>query len=304
MPQPARAQPRERAQHRLRPGDQRLLGDLDEQREAGRRQLGRARVERLGSALRNRENGASSPWSDAIRSAASRAARSSAITLSSRRAASSSASAPCTVAVLGAAAHQRLVADDRSVAQVDDRLEDGPEVQLIHRPESSHRAFRHHDGNSIGESGPGPPRPRSASGPMAPTAGYTGTPLPRKLGIKPGHRVALLGAPDGVRGRTLGAARRTCSVRRRAGGKADVIVTLPHAPRGARAAAARAAGDDGARRGAVDRLAQARVEGADRHHRGRACARSRCRPGWSTTRSARSTRRGAGCGSSSGCEDR
>lgn len=26
-------------------------------------------------------------------------------------------------------------------------------------------------------------------------AGYSGTPLPRKLGIKPGHRVLLLGAP-------------------------------------------------------------------------------------------------------------
>ncbi|GAA4588307.1 DUF3052 family protein [Actinoplanes octamycinicus] len=28
-------------------------------------------------------------------------------------------------------------------------------------------------------------------------AGYSGTPLYRKLGIKPGHRVALLDAPDG-----------------------------------------------------------------------------------------------------------
>ncbi|GAA0561310.1 DUF3052 family protein [Paractinoplanes ferrugineus] len=28
-------------------------------------------------------------------------------------------------------------------------------------------------------------------------AGYSGTPLPRKLGIKPGHRVALLEAPAG-----------------------------------------------------------------------------------------------------------
>jgi hypothetical protein len=27
--------------------------------------------------------------------------------------------------------------------------------------------------------------------------GYSGTPLPRKLGIKDGHRVALVGAPDG-----------------------------------------------------------------------------------------------------------
>jgi hypothetical protein len=28
-------------------------------------------------------------------------------------------------------------------------------------------------------------------------AGYSGTPLPRKLGIKPGHRVALLAGPPG-----------------------------------------------------------------------------------------------------------
>lgn len=28
-------------------------------------------------------------------------------------------------------------------------------------------------------------------------AGYSGTPLPKKLGIRPGHRVALLDAPDG-----------------------------------------------------------------------------------------------------------
>ena len=30
------------------------------------------------------------------------------------------------------------------------------------------------------------------------SAGYSGTPLPRKLGIKDGHRVAVLGAPVGV----------------------------------------------------------------------------------------------------------
>lgn len=28
-------------------------------------------------------------------------------------------------------------------------------------------------------------------------AGYSGTPLPKKLGIKEGHRVAVVGAPDG-----------------------------------------------------------------------------------------------------------
>ena len=36
------------------------------------------------------------------------------------------------------------------------------------------------------------------------TAGYSGTPLPRKLGIKPGHRLALVAAPDGFLGGTLG----------------------------------------------------------------------------------------------------
>ena len=35
-------------------------------------------------------------------------------------------------------------------------------------------------------------------------AGYSGTPLPKKLGIKPGHRIRLIGAPKGF-GDTLGA---------------------------------------------------------------------------------------------------
>ena len=90
-------------------------------------------------------------------------------------------------------------------------------------------------------------------------AGYSGTPLPRKLGIKPGHRVVLLGAPDGFAEHTLGALPDGVRVARRAGGTADVIVSFHTAPRATLgAAAARAAGDDGARGGAVDRLAQAR----------------------------------------------
>ncbi|HEY6279126.1 MAG TPA: hypothetical protein VIX86_22670 [Streptosporangiaceae bacterium] len=39
---------------------------------------------------------------------------------------------------------------------------------------------------------------------MAPQAGYSGTPLPRKLGVKPGDEVAVLGGPGraaGVSGR-------------------------------------------------------------------------------------------------------
>jgi hypothetical protein len=37
-----------------------------------------------------------------------------------------------------------------------------------------------------------------------PNAGYSGTPLPKKLGIKAGSVVALLGAPEGFVERTLG----------------------------------------------------------------------------------------------------
>jgi len=36
------------------------------------------------------------------------------------------------------------------------------------------------------------------------TAGYSGTPLPKKLGIKPGSVVTLFGAPKGFVNRTLG----------------------------------------------------------------------------------------------------
>lgn len=54
------------------------------------------------------------------------------------------------------------------------------------------------------------------------TAGYSGTPLPQKLGIKEGSRVAVLGAPEGFAldlpdGATL---------RTRATGSVDVIVSF------------------------------------------------------------------------------
>jgi hypothetical protein len=53
-------------------------------------------------------------------------------------------------------------------------------------------------------------------------AGYSGTPLPKKLGIKPGHRLLLLSAPESFEldlpeGVTLARAAR---------GKADVIVSF------------------------------------------------------------------------------
>ncbi|HVR19344.1 MAG TPA: hypothetical protein VMS65_06605 [Polyangiaceae bacterium] len=56
-------------------------------------------------------------------------------------------------------------------------------------------------------------------------AGYSGTPLPQKLGIKPEHRVVLLGAPKGFE-KTLGAVPEGVRIVKRLAGKAkhDVIV--------------------------------------------------------------------------------
>jgi len=57
-------------------------------------------------------------------------------------------------------------------------------------------------------------------------AGYSGTPLPKKLGIKPGHRVLLLSAPDGFERDALGELPEGVTVARQARGKADVIVSF------------------------------------------------------------------------------
>lgn len=57
---------------------------------------------------------------------------------------------------------------------------------------------------------------------MDATAGYSGTPLPKKLGIKDGSRVAVLGAPDGfVRNELAGTDATT-----RAAGTNDVVVSF------------------------------------------------------------------------------
>ena len=50
-------------------------------------------------------------------------------------------------------------------------------------------------------------------------AGYSGTPLPKKLGIQPCHRVLVLGAPEGF-------GLDGVDVRTTARGKADVIVSF------------------------------------------------------------------------------
>jgi hypothetical protein len=54
-------------------------------------------------------------------------------------------------------------------------------------------------------------------------AGYSGTPLPKKLGIKEGSRLALIGAPTGF-DRTLGKLPEGVTVSTRAGRGLDVIV--------------------------------------------------------------------------------
>jgi hypothetical protein len=55
--------------------------------------------------------------------------------------------------------------------------------------------------------------------------GYSGTPLPRKLGIKPGDRLALVDAPAGL-DETLGELPPGVVVRRRLQGSFDVIVAF------------------------------------------------------------------------------
>jgi len=57
------------------------------------------------------------------------------------------------------------------------------------------------------------------------TAGYSGTPLVSKLGIKPGTTLGLIGAPDDF-DRTLGELPDGVAVRRRLQGRLDVIVAF------------------------------------------------------------------------------
>ena len=55
--------------------------------------------------------------------------------------------------------------------------------------------------------------------------GYSGTPLAKKLGIKEGHDVALLGTPDGFEDELEGLPD-AVTLRRRAAGRNDVIVSF------------------------------------------------------------------------------
>ncbi len=54
-------------------------------------------------------------------------------------------------------------------------------------------------------------------------AGYSGTPLPRKLGIKPGHRVMCLGAPRDFPA-ILGPLPENVTLRRTARGQAELVL--------------------------------------------------------------------------------
>ncbi len=57
-------------------------------------------------------------------------------------------------------------------------------------------------------------------------AGYSGTPLARKLGIKEGARVALIGAPEGFESTLAGLPDAVRIRRRLGGGPLDVIVAF------------------------------------------------------------------------------
>ncbi len=65
--------------------------------------------------------------------------------------------------------------------------------------------------------------PTEPVAPESTLAGYSGTPLPRKLGIKSGYAVALVGAPEDFE-HTLGELPPEVTLRRRAQGRCDLIV--------------------------------------------------------------------------------
>ena len=57
-------------------------------------------------------------------------------------------------------------------------------------------------------------------------AGYSGTPLPKKLGIKPGFTVGLIGGPSDF-AKTLGQLPEGVTLRRPARGKCDLLIWFP-----------------------------------------------------------------------------
>jgi hypothetical protein len=86
----------------------------------------------------------------------------------------------------------------------------------------------HAEENTSARGGAEPPRPL-AGDPGVPVvsasklAGYSGTPLPKKLGIKTGATVVLVGAPDDFEA-TLGPLPEAVTLRRRARGPCNLLL--------------------------------------------------------------------------------
>ena len=129
--------------------------------------------------------------------------------------------------------------------------------------------------------------------PASNLAGYSGTPLPRKLGIKSGYAVALVGAPEGFE-RTLGELPPDATLRRRAQGRCDLIIWFV----GARRELERRTARYGARAGAGGLWISAGPRTPPAWCptcRSAWCAKPGWRMAWWTTRSRPSTRPGRAC---------
>lgn len=59
---------------------------------------------------------------------------------------------------------------------------------------------------------------------MTAAAGYSGTPLVKKLGVRPGMKVAIVGAPEGFADGTLGELPAGVAVASRLGGSKDMVI--------------------------------------------------------------------------------
>ncbi|MEM7202865.1 MAG: hypothetical protein AAF628_21585 [Planctomycetota bacterium] len=91
-------------------------------------------------------------------------------------------------------------------------------------PDAIHTTWRGIKG-AVGRALATPPKsvPSSTPGAGSGGPGYSGTPLPKKLGIKAGAALTLLGAPEDFE-QTLGALPEAVAVRRQARGAAHVVV--------------------------------------------------------------------------------
>ena len=89
---------------------------------------------------------------------------------------------------------------------------------------SAARVVRGHR-NALGPGRPGCAPAREPGAVATGPAGYSGTPLPKKLGIRPGMRVGLVDAP-GDFGATLGELPPAVELRRGRGGGSELIVAF------------------------------------------------------------------------------